>query len=419
VLDLKLIREDPDAVKAALKRRGSEAALVDDVLAVDAERRGAQKRIDDLRAEQNQAGRDVVSLQGKAKQGLLVRLKSLSDEIRALEAALTEHEARQRALLLEIPNLPHEDVPEGGPESNVVLREWGAPPAFDFEPRDHLALGEGLGIIDMERGAKVSGTRFSILRGKGAMLWVALKRFALDVLEQEGHTVVLPPVLVRRSAMEGTGIFPTGEEQIYHLERDELYLAGTSEVPLAAMHMDEMLDPDALPLRYVAHSACFRREAGTHGKDTRGIFRNHQFEKAEMYVLTRADRSWEEHERLVGIQERITQALGIPHRTMLLAAGDVYPASAKTIDLEYWFPGEARYRETTSCSNTTDYQARRLNLRMRGAKGPVFAHTLNGTVATSSRTIAALLENNQRRDGSVEVPEVLRTSCGFDAIEPR
>ena len=419
MLDLRLIRDEPDRVKTELARRGVDAADVDRVLSLDVARRAAQKQVDDLRAEQKRAGKDVARLQGDEKNALLARLKGVSDDIARIGQEMEASAEELRALLMDLPNLPHPDLPSGGEEANVELRTVGEPRTFDAEPRDHLDIGEALGIIDMEAGAQVAGSRFSFLRGEAVQLWFAVKQFAIATLAERGHTPVLPPVLVRREAMTGTGIFPAGEDQIYRLEKDDLYLVGTSEVPLAAMHMDQFLEPGALPLRYVAHSACFRREAGAAGKDTRGIFRNHQFEKVEMYVFTRPEESWNEHERLIGIEEEIMQALELPYRAMLLATGDIYAASAKTVDLECWFPGQGRYRETTSCSNTTDYQARRLNIRFKTDDGPVFAHTLNGTVATSSRTIAAILENHQQPDGSVAVPDALRTYTGFDRIPAR
>jgi seryl-tRNA synthetase len=416
LLDLKLIRDEPDRVKNALGSRGVDAAVIDRVLDVDVRRRLHQKLVDDLRAEQKRAGKEVARLEGDEKSALLARLSDLSERIAALEAGMDAEAAELRALLLDIPNIPAPDVPSGDESANVELRRVGVPRAFDFPAKDHLDIGTALGIIDMEAGARTSGSRFSFLRGAAVQLWFAVKQLAMEKLIEHGHAPVLPPVLVRRDVMEGTGIFPAAEEQIYRLEKDDLYLVGTSEVPLAAMHMDQMLDRDALPLRYVAHSVCFRREAGAGGKDTRGIFRNHQFEKIEMYVFTRPEDSWAEHERLVAIEEEIMRALELPYRAVVLATGDIYAASAKTIDLECWFPGQQRYRETTSCSNTTDYQGRRLNVRFKGEKGPVFAHTLNGTVATSSRTIAALLENHQQADGSVVVPAALRAYTGFGLI---
>lgn len=417
MLDLRLIRDEPDTVKRELARRGVDPHDVDVVLDLDARRRAAQKRVDDLRAEQKRAGRDVAKLQGDERAVLLARLKDVSEEIARLDADMDASASELRRLLLDLPNVPHPDLPSGDETANVVLREWGEPRPADGA-RDHLDVAEPLGIIDMEAGARVSGSRFTFLRGGAAQLWFAVKQFAIDTLVAKGHVPVLPPVLVRRDAMEGTGIFPAGEDQIYHLPKDELYLVGTSEVPLAAMHMDQILDAGSLPLRYVAHSACFRREAGAAGRDTRGIIRNHQFEKVEMYVFTRPEDSWAEHDRLVAIEEEVMRALGLPYRAVLLATGDIYAASAKTVDLECWLPGQGRYVETTSCSNTTDYQARRLNIRFKEDGGPIFVHTLNGTVATSSRTIAAIIENYQDADGSITVPEVLRRYTGFDRIAP-
>lgn len=417
MLDIKLIRDEPDRVRAGLKRRGEDPARVEAVLDIDKRRRALQARLDDARADQRRAGKEVATLKGDEKQALLARLKTLSDEIASGEADLESLANEQRALLLLIPNLALDVVPDGHREDdNVELRRWGTPRAFDFTAKDHLAIGEALDVIDAERAARASGSRFAYLKGAGALLWLGLSRFALDTVARYGHTPVLPPVLVRREAMEGTGFFPAAEDQIYTIERDELYLVGTSEVPLAAMHMDEILAADVLPLRYVAVSSCFRREAGTHGKDVRGILRLHQFEKVEMYVYTTSEASEEEHERLIAIEEEILQALGIPYRVLALCTADLGAPSARTIDLEAWFPGQDRYRETTSCSNTTDYQARRLNTRARTDDGVRIVHTLNGTAATSSRHVAAILENNQRADGSVEVPEVLRPYVGLDVI---
>jgi seryl-tRNA synthetase len=417
MLDLRLIREDADGVAKALARRGVAPNAIADIADLDIARRAAQARLDEARAEQNSAGKGMATLKGDEKDALRARLTALKQEIDELEQRQASSASALNALLLQVPNIPHESVPDGATEDdNVVLREWGTPTRFDFEPRDHLAIGEALDIIDMERGARMSGSRFSVLKGRGAMLWMALSRFALETVARQGHTPVLPPVLVRREAMEGTGFIPAGEDQIYQLPADELYLVGTSEVPLAALHMSEIIDPATLPLRYVGHSVCFRREAGALGKDTRGIFRNHQFEKVEMFVFTTPEQSWAEHERLVGIEEEILRALELPYRAVALCTGDLGSPSAKTIDCEVWFPGQGRYRETTSCSNTTDYQARRLNCRIKGEKGTTFLHTLNGTVVTSSRHVAAILENFQREDGSVVVPEVLRPFTGFDTI---
>jgi seryl-tRNA synthetase len=419
MLDIRLIRDEPDAVKAGLARRGADPALIDQVLAHDAARRQAQARADELRGEQKSAGRDVAKLQGDEKAALLARLKDVSAEIAACDATDAAEGEAMRELLLRIPNVPLDIVPTGKTEDeNEILKTVGDVPTFDFAVRDHLEIGEALGIIDMERGARMSGSRFSVLRGAAVTLWQALARYAMEIVVAHGHTPVLPPVLVRREAMEGTGFFPAAEDQIYHVSADELYLVGTSEVPLAAMHMDEILDGAALPLRYVGHSACFRREAGALGKDTRGIFRNHQFEKVEMFVFTTPEDSAAEHERLIGIEEEVLAGLGLPYRVVALCTGDLGAPSARTVDLEVWFPGQDRYRETTSCSNTTDYQARRLNVRTRGADGTRIVHTLNGTAATSSRHLAAILENYQQADGSVAVPKVLQPYVGAAQIGP-
>src|SRR4029077_15813258 len=319
--------------------------------------------------------------------------------------------------LLESPNIPHHSVPPGASDDdNVELYRVLEPRNFDFKPKDHLDIGEALGIIDVERGARTSGSRFAYLKGQGVLLWSALSRYVLDLLAAEAFTPVAPPVLVRREAMEGTGFLPTDEQQIYKTADDDLYLVGTSEVPLAALHMGEMLDTGALPLRYAGISTCFRREAGAHGRDTRGIFRLHQFEKVEMFSFVRAADSSEEHDRLIAIEESILRAPGLPYRAVNVCAGELGAPAAKKVDLEAWFPGQKRYREVTSCSNTTDYQARRLNCRIKTERGSEFVHTLNGTAATSSRHIAAILENHQRADGSVGVPKVLVPYTGNSII---
>ena len=416
MLDLKLIREDPDGVRAALARRGG-LFPVDEVIDVDARRRAVQARLDELRAERKKGDKLIAGMQGAEKQELLERLKRLSDQISALEQEQANDASELNRLLLEIPNIPHESVPEGtSDDDNVELYRVGDPSVFDFEPKDHLDIGEALGIIDVERGARTSGSRFGYLKGAGAMLWVALSRYVLDVLAAEGLTPVVPPVLVRREAMEGTGFLPTDEQQIYKTADDDLYLVGTSEVPLAALHMGEVLIADELPLRYAGVSSCFRREAGAHGRDTRGIFRLHQFEKVEMFSFVRAADSSEEHDRLIAIEESILRALELPYRAVNVCAGELGAPAAKKVDLEAWFPGQQRYREVTSCSNTTDYQARRLNCRIKTERGSEFVHTLNGTAATSSRHIAAILENHQRADGSVGVPKVLVPYTGNSII---
>ncbi len=311
-------------------------------------------------------------------------------------------------LLGELPNLPHESVPDGETdEDNVELARWGEPPAFDFPPLDHVELGERLGLLDLERAAKVSGSRFAYLLGPAVLVQFALVRYALDHLLARGFRPVIPPVLVREAALFGTGFLPSGREQIYEIPEDGLFLVGTSEVSLAAFHADEILDPGALPIRYAGYSTCFRREAGTYGKDTRGIFRVHQFDKVEMFVFARPEDSWEEHDRLVAIEEELVRGLELPYRLVNVCVGELGASAAKKIDLEVWLPGQGRYRELMSCSNTTDYQARRLGVRMRRPEGNVPVHTLNGTALAVPRTLIALLENHQRADGSVPLPEAL------------
>jgi seryl-tRNA synthetase len=418
MIDLRLVREDPEYVKAALARRGMEPRI-DELLEIDARRRDAQTRLDALRARQKQVGKEVPRLEGDAKQKLLDELKELSEEIKRLQAEEDAASVELTTLLLEIPNLPHESVPDGtGDENNVELRLWGLPPAFDFTVRDHLEIGQALEILDAERAAKVSGARFAYIKGKGALLELALVRFVVDKLGHHGFTPVIPPVLVRREAMEGTGFLPTDEQQIYKLADDDLYLVGTSEVSIAAMHQDEFIDVEGLPLRYAGISTCFRREAGAYGKDTRGIFRVHQFDKVEMFSFSHPDVSWDEHEFLLACQEEIFQALEIPYRVVNISAGELGASAAKKYDIEAWLPGQAAYREVTSCSNCTDYQARRLKTRFRTESGPQLLHTLNGTAIAVGRAIVALVENHQRADGSVEIPHALRHYTGFDRLDP-
>jgi seryl-tRNA synthetase len=344
-------------------------------------------------------------------------MKQLSEEIKATAAEEEKTAEQLRSLLLEVPNLPHESVPEGaGDESNEEIRTVGSPPAFDFEPRDHLAIGEVLGIIDVERAAKVSGSRFAYLLGQATVLELALVRFAVDRLGTHGFTPVVPPVLVRREAMEGTGFLPTDEQQIYRLADDELYLVGTSEVSIAAMHQDEFLDASRLPLRYCGISTCFRREAGAYGKDTRGIFRVHQFDKVEMFSFALPGTSWPEHEFLLARQEEIFGALEVPYRVVNVCAGELGASAAKKYDVEAWMPGQDVYREVTSCSNCTDYQARRLQCRIRTESGPQLVHTLNGTAIAVGRAIIAVIENHQQADGTVAIPDALRPYTGFDVL---
>jgi seryl-tRNA synthetase len=338
-------------------------------------------------------------------------MRELAAEIKRLEGELAEVERARDELALTLPNLPDPEAPEGETEEHAVtLREVGELPEFDFEIRDHVELGTEHGLIDIERAARASGARFAYLTGDLVLVEFALARFALELLVAEGFTPVVPPVLVREGSLEGTGFFPGEREMIYEIPRDELFLVGTSEVSLAALHMDEILPPAEVPRRYAGFSTCFRREAGAAGKDTRGIFRVHQFDKVEMFSFVEPDRSREEHERLLGIQERILQALELPYRVVDIATGDLGAAAARKFDCEAWIPSQERYREVTSCSNTTDFQARRLNCRYRPEPGapPVHLHTLNGTAVAVGRTLIAILENRQDAAGGISIPEVLR-----------
>jgi seryl-tRNA synthetase len=408
VLDLRAIREDPERFRPGLARRGATEDL-NRLLELDERWRDLTVRVEELRAEQNRRSKEVGSASPEERAALIASLREVSDELKRLEPELSRASEAVDALLARIPNMPHESVPDGeSDEHNELIREEGEPTSFPFPARDHVELGTGLGIIDLERAARTSGSRFVYLLGPSVWLQWALVRYALDVLAERGFEPVIPPVLVREEAMFGTGFLPTDEAQIYVTRDDELYLVGTSEVPLAALHMDEILEPESLPRRYAGYSTCFRREAGAHGKDTRGMFRVHQFDKVEMFSFVDPSTSWDEHEFLVSIEEEIFGGLGIPYRVMNVCTGELGAPAAKKIDIEAWLPGQGRYREVTSCSNTTDYQARRLGARVRLPDGIRPVHTLNGTAVAVARTLIAILENHQREDGSVEVPEALR-----------
>jgi seryl-tRNA synthetase len=427
MLDLRRIRSEPDAVRAALDRRG-DAALLDPVLELDGERRALQTRVDELRARSNAVSAEVAEAKRSAKgdpeaaaraDALIVEMRELKGTLGADEQRLREVGEQLDEALLQVPNLPDASAPLGNREEDAeVLRVEGAQPSFGFDPRDHLSLAEGW--IDMERGARTSGSRFAYLLGDVARLWLAIQRLALDHLTEQGFTLVLPPVLVREETMYGTGFFPTDRQSVYSLADDDLFLVGTSEVPIAAFHQKEIIDEAELPLRYAGLSACFRREAGAAGRDTRGIFRTHQFEKVEMFSFCHPDRSWDEHEWMLSIEEAIAQTLGLHYRVVNIAAGDLGASAAKKYDIEVWLPGQGRYRELTSCSNCTDYQARRLEARYRPEGGsPRVLHTLNGTAVTSSRSVIAVLETHQQEDGSVAVPEVLQRHGAPSRIAPR
>jgi seryl-tRNA synthetase len=399
MIDLRAARNDPDRFRAALARKGA-AELFDELLEEDRAVRDIQPRVEELRASRK--------VKGKPTPEQLAELEKVKEELQALDQELTAAEERRKQLLDRVPNPPDEETPDGFTEEDAVeIRRWGEPPSFDFPARDHLDLAAVYGWIDLERAAKVSGSRFAYRIGDVALLELALYRFALDRLGARGFTPVLPPVLVREEAMYGTGFFPTDEVNIYAVERDDLYLVGTSEVPLAALHGGEIFDHDRLPLRYAGYSTCFRREAGAAGKDTRGMFRVHQFDKVEMFVFTQPEWSRDEHERLLDIEEELVQELELPYRVVNVAAGDLGASAAKKYDIEAWFPGQERYREITSTSNTTDYQARRLEVRVRReGKQLEPLHTLNGTAVTA-RVMLAIMENFQEQDGSISVPDAL------------
>jgi seryl-tRNA synthetase len=422
MLDLKLIRSDPERVKAALARRGA-ADQVDQVLALDARRRQLLPEVENAQAERKTLSKQIGTAKqaGEDAEELMATVAGLKDRIESGKAELEAVDAELGKLALSLPNLPDPDSPDGMTEEDaVVVREVGERPRFDFEPRDHLEIGTELGLIDMEAGARLSGSRFAYLKGDLVMLELALVRFALELARGEGHEPVVPPVLVREEALEGTGFLPGDRDQIYEIPKDELFLTGTSEVGLAGLHAGEILDAGALPRRYSGFSTCFRREAGAAGRDTRGIFRVHQFDKVEMFSFVEPSRSAAEHERLLAIEERILGALELPYRVVDVAVGDLGAPAAKKYDCEAWIPSQERYRELTSCSNTTDYQARRMGCRYRPAEGeaPVPVHTLNGTACAVGRTIIALIENRQERDGSFSLPNSLQEFGSPETIAP-
>jgi seryl-tRNA synthetase len=415
MIDPRVLRESPDLVRDSLRRRGSTIDL-DPLIALEGAVRAKRQEAEALRGRQKEAGRLIATLAGDEKEAAIEEVSELAASVKEAMAEADGLGAEFERGLLEVPNLVAADAAEGHTEGDSLeLKRVGTPRP---EGLDHATLGEQLDIIDTARGAKVSGSRFGYIKGKGALLEFSLVRWAMDHLVEAGFTPMIPPVLVREEALEGTGFFPEAREQVYEIPKDELFLVGTSEVPLAAYHGDEILDAGVLPLRYAGYSTCFRREAGTYGKDTAGIFRVHQFDKVEMFVFTTPEASVEEHDRLLAIEESLVQELEIPYRVVNIAAGDLGASAAKKYDIEAWFPSEQAYREITSCSNTTDYQARRLRVRMKTEEGNEVLHTLNGTACAVGRTIIALLENHQRPDGSVEIPEALRPYTGFDLIEP-
>ncbi|WP_315096062.1 serine--tRNA ligase [uncultured Cellulomonas sp.] len=419
MIDLRLLREDPDLVRASQTTRGDDPHLVDQVLDADARRRSALTEFETLRAEQKSLGKLVAQAQGDQKHALLTRAKHLSDQVKALQSDAEAAEAHATELSRRIANIVEDGVPAGGEDDYVVLKHVGDARAFDFPVKDHLELGEGLAAIDTERGAKVSGARFYFLTGIGARLELALLNAAVDKAMSAGFTPVITPTLVKPEIMAGTGFLGAHADEVYHLPADDLYLVGTSEVALAGYHMGEILDLSAGPKRYAGWSACYRREAGSYGKDTRGIIRVHQFHKVEAFTYTTVEDAYDEHRRILAWQEEMLALAELPYRVIDTAAGDLGSSAARKFDCEAWLPSQERYLELTSTSNCTTFQARRLGVRERTADGSMRpVATLNGTLATT-RWIVALLENHQQADGSVRVPEGLRPYLGgLEVLEP-
>ena len=420
MLDLRAIRDDPGPAREALARRGAAEAL-DELIALDSRRRELLPEVEGRRARQNQASEEIAVAKraGEDTGPVIEEMKAVSAELKRMQAELAEVEQRRDRLAATLPNLPHPDAPAGGEDEGVTLRSVGEPPSFEFEPRDHLDLGIEHGWIEMEKAAEAAGSRFAYLLGDLVMVELALIRFAVETVREQGFEPVVPPVLVREQPLYATGYFPGEREMIYEVERDELFLVGTSEVPLGYLHADEILEAADVPRRYAGISTCFRREAGAAGKDTRGIFRVHQFDKVEMFSFVAPADSEAEHQRILAIEERILAALELPYRVVDIAVGDLGAPAARKFDCEAWIPSQGRYRELTSCSNTTDYQARRLGARFRpeGEAPPQVLHTLNGTAVAVGRTLVALIENGQRADGSVELPAAL-VEAGAPAAIP-
>ncbi|NLU69632.1 serine--tRNA ligase [Streptomyces sp. HNM0574] len=422
MIDLRLLREDPDRVRASQRARGEDVGIVDELLSADERRRSSSVRFDELRSEQKQLGKLIPKAEGEEKAELLRKAGELSAAVKAADAEQDAAAEETQQLLGRLANLVHPDVPVGGEDDFTVRETIGQPRDFaaeGFEPRDHLELGQLLGAIDVERGAKVSGSRFYYLTGVGALLELALVNASIARATAAGFTPMLTPALVKPQAMAGTGFLGQAAQDVYHLDKDELYLVGTSEVPLAGYHMDEILEADQLPLRYAAFSPCFRREAGSYGKDTRGIFRVHQFDKVEMFSYVAPEDTEAEHQRLLQWEKEWLTALELPFQVIDVATGDLGSSAARKFDCEAWIPTQGKYRELTSTSDCTEFQSRRLSIRMREGKRVRPLATLNGTLCAVPRTIVAILENHQLADGSVRVPEVLRPYLGGrEVLEP-
>jgi len=420
MIDIKFLRDNPDVVRASQKGRGESVELVDQILIADEKRRAALSEFENLRQEQNVLSKSVGAAKGDEKTALLASAKELAEKVKAADAKRAEVEEEAKKLTLQLSNLLDPDAPIGGEADFVTLEHVGTPRDFTqegFEPRDHVELGKLLGAIDTERGAKVAGSRSYYLTGVGALLEFALVNYAIQSAVKNGFSPVIPPVLVNPAAMEGTGFLGQAAENVYRIEKDDVYLVGTSEVPLAAMHMDEILPADKLPIRYAGYSSCFRREAGTYGKDTRGIIRVHQFDKVEMFSFCKPEDAKEEHKRLLQWEKDFLTAMDIPFRVIDVASGDLGSSAVRKFDIEAWIPTQNAYREVTSTSNCTEFQARRLNIRFKDGDGTNAIATLNGTLVAIPRMIVAILENHQNADGTVNVPPALQPFLGMKKFE--
>ena len=420
MIDLKFLRENPDVVRASQKGRGEDVAIVDKVLASDDAKRAAITEFEQLRAQQNVLSKSVGAASGDEKVALLANSKELAEKVKAADAKRAELEATALSHAMVISNILDPEAPIGGEEDFVVIEHVGTPRDFSsagFAPKDHVELGKLLGAIDTERGAKVSGSRSYYLTGVGALLEFALVNYAISSAAKAGFIPVIPPVLVKPAAMEGTGFLGQAAENVYHLEKDDYYLVGTSEVPLAAFHMDEVLDGAKLPLRYAGYSSCFRREAGSYGKDTRGIIRVHQFDKVEMFSFCKPEEAKQEHQRLLQWEKDFLNAMEIPYRVIDVASGDLGSSANRKFDIEAWIPTQDAYREVTSTSNCTEFQGRRLNIRYKDSDGTKAIATLNGTLVAIPRMIVAILENHQNADGTVNVPAALQPFLGMTRFE--
>jgi len=422
MLDAKIVRENTQRVEESLRKRNYDLSILDRFLKIENERRELLRLIEERREQRNKISQEIAKLKREKKDAgsILAEAKSISDFITEKEERLKvlEEEARQELLI--IPNIPHESVPVGKDEAeNVEIRKWGDPRQFDFPPLNHWDIAEVLGIIDFDRAAKIAGARFSLMKGMGARLERALMNFMLDVNTAKGYKEIFPPILVNKDSMTGTGQLPKFEMELFKIADSEFYLIPTAEVPVTNIHRDEILNEGDLPIYYTAYTPCFRREAGSYGKDTRGLIRQHQFNKVEIVKFVKPETSYEELEKLTNNAEDILQRLGLPYRVITLCTGDMGFSSAKTYDIEVWLPGQNRYREISSCSNFEDFQARRANIRFRreGKKGTEFVHTLNGSSLAIGRTVVAILENYQQKDGSVLIPEALRPYMGTELIK--